>query len=126
MGTRSVLKRYEQEPCRHYERGEAEMNQHGPSLLEGIEEMRQRMSEVLSRLLPEDLTARAAPQLDEVISSVLEKFQLVPREEFEQYLALLNKLQAEVENLTQRLSELEAPARRSESHAESDHEHPHA
>ena len=90
-----------------YSRG-ASMSHDGPAILEGIETLRRQFAEVLNRVLPEDLTARAVPQLDAAFTSLLERFQLVPRDEFEQYLALLNRLGTEVEELSNRVAQLEA------------------
>jgi len=84
------------------------MSNDGPSILEGIETLRRQFTDGLNRVLPEELTTRAVPQLDAAFASLLEKFQLVPREEFEQYLALLNRLGSEVEELSQRVAQLES------------------
>ena len=73
-----------------------------------IDTLRTRLSEALSGLVPDrpvdDLTDRIEP----IIQSTLERFDLVPRQAFDNQVAVLERLQATLAELEARISELEA------------------
>jgi BMFP domain-containing protein YqiC len=62
-----------------------------------------RLRETLGDLTPEPLLNRMKP----VVQGFLEQFQLVPQREFQAHLANLERLEASVAALEQRLSKLE-------------------
>ena len=68
-----------------------------------LEALFARLRETLGDLTPEPLLNRMKP----VVQGFLEQFQLVPQREFQAHLANLDRLEATVAELEQRLSKLE-------------------
>jgi BMFP domain-containing protein YqiC len=68
-----------------------------------LEALFARLRETLGDLTPEPLLNRMKP----VVQGFLEQFQLVPQREFQAHLANLERLEASVAALEQRLSKLE-------------------
>ena len=68
-----------------------------------LEALFARLRETLGDLTPEPLLNRMKP----VVQGFLEQFQLVPQREFQAHLANLERLEATVAELEQRLSKLE-------------------
>ena len=77
------------------------MSEPGPS---PIDDLFSQLRGTLGELAPEPLLRRMQP----VIAGFLEQFQLVPRHDYDNHLALLSRLEARVVELEQRLDALES------------------
>ncbi len=70
-----------------------------------LEELLSRVLEALGRVLPASTLDTLSDQIRPAIDAVLAPFQVVRREDFEGYLAQLQRLEDEVDELRQRLDE---------------------
>jgi len=68
-----------------------------------LEDLVSRVLDVLGRVLPASTLDRLAEQIRPAIDAVLAPFQVVRREDFEGYLAQLERLEAEVDELREQL-----------------------
>jgi BMFP domain-containing protein YqiC len=66
-----------------------------------------RIRESLSTWLPPERVAEMNERVTRAVTAGLERFQLVPKDEFERQLAVLDRLAAEVERLNARVQALE-------------------
>ena len=73
-----------------------------------IDTLRTRLSETLSLLMPDRPVEELTDRIEPIIQSTLERFDLVPREAFDNQVAVLERLQATLSELEQRISTLEA------------------
>jgi len=72
-----------------------------------LEDVVARVLEVLGQILPASTLARFSDQLRPAIDRVLAPFQILRREDFDGYLAQLERLESEVDRLEVRIAELE-------------------
>lgn len=73
-----------------------------------IDTLRTRLSETLSLLMPDRPVEELTDRIEPIIQSTLERFDLVPREAFDNQVAVLERLQATLGVLEQRIITLEA------------------
>ena len=73
-----------------------------------IDTLRTRLSETLSQLMPDRPVEELTDRIEPIIQSTLERFDLVPRKAFDNQVAVLERLQATLRELEQRISTLEA------------------
>jgi len=74
-----------------------------------LEDLVSRVLEVLGRALPASTLDKLGDQIRPAIDAVLAPFQVVRREDFEGYLAQLERLETEVDELRQRLDTQNMP-----------------
>ena len=72
-----------------------------------IDDLVARVLEVLGQILPASTLNRFGEQLSPAIDAVLAPFQILRRDDFEGYIAQLERLEAEVDELRAKLAELE-------------------
>jgi BMFP domain-containing protein YqiC len=72
-----------------------------------IESLVARLTDALRAALPSDLPGDLRERLRPMVESAIEQAQLVPREEFERQLALLERLEEQARRLEARLAVLE-------------------
>lgn len=70
-----------------------------------LEDLVSRVLDVLGRVLPASTLDKLGEQIRPAINAVLAPFQVVRREDFEGYLAQLQRLEDEVDGLRQQLDE---------------------
>ena len=78
-------------------------------ITDAIESLTARLSEALAAVLPEGADWRG--RLTPIVEATMERFELVPRQDFERALQHLEHLQADIALLEARISALE-PSRR--------------
>ena len=81
------------------------MAEHSP--LDGVLD---RIRESLAPWLPPERVAEMNDRVTRAVTAGLERFQLVPKDEFDRQLAVLSRLASEVERLEARVRALEAGA----------------
>ena len=81
-------------------------------LPEALESFAERLTEAVTSVLPAGGTADLRERIDGVVGAMLERLDLVPRDEFERQLQALSRMEAKLAALEARLAAIERSADR--------------